>query len=152
MWPLSFCLLCLSLDWYDRIKRSTVPSSGLDRTKEHRRRRESHLHDQDFIEPPYNVSIVLTSWFPPAIRVSWNFDALNGSTSFEIKASTVSKESMETSLLPVKGYEGETRHNVVSEASGSSSTHPLPSKSLLKMFQIKYNPIGSRSVTYIHCN
>src|SRR5687768_6195016 len=29
----------------------------------------SPLHPDDRINPPYNVSIVLTSWFPPAVRV-----------------------------------------------------------------------------------
>ena len=36
-----------------------------------RLKRQAFGKSVKWIEPPFNVTIVLTSWFPPAVRISW---------------------------------------------------------------------------------
>ena len=150
------------------MKRSTsiVPSTS--EGKRHSRRNsppeDSVFHEDDYINAPYNVSIVLTSWFPPGIRVSWNFnpsrDSFNATTtSFhdthgagidDKTGNSQDKDGITTvSEGPVSFQEYNTRSFVATSESLSSTSHPHSHKSLLKMFQIKYNPIGSRSVTFV---
>jgi hypothetical protein len=128
--------------------------------------------DNDHIESPFNVSIVLTSWFPPAIRVSWSFnpskESLNTMTTVTVETEeggdknaptdsrgngivvsvpTLKSSRLSGSMKTSKDHE-ETTGSSPSISSSASTLHSMiPSKSLLKMFHIRYNPIGSRSVT-----
>ena len=153
----------VSTEHHGKVKRTT-PIMPFMEDKHHHRKRDSfdaeRLHD--YIESPFNVSIVLTSWFPPAIRVTWNFnssrDSFNATTTVtvETEGDKNARDSNGNGIrvsLPSESkqsFEASKDHEETAGSFVSSSISTLHSpKSLLKMFQIKYNPIGSRSVTSV---
>lgn len=98
--------------------------SLIDKLKKIRSKRQQNNNKNNvehWIEKPYNLTIILTSWFPPAVRISW---------------------SISTDSLPNRQHLVTGSSSIIS---ANETNEVLPNgKVKIGSFRVGYNVISSR--------